>query len=89
MEGIIKYKADMLGIPVRSVFAAYSSQICIHCGEDVIREPRELATCKVCGQAEHADSAAAVNIARRALYKKSKWAKKEGIEVFIGHSVMV
>lgn len=78
LEGYLRYKCVLAGVPFYgTVFAAKTSQICIHCGEIVERNDRAV-TCHHCGQVEHSDDAAAVNIARRALYRKKEWEKKGG-----------
>lgn len=81
LEHILNYKAKLLGVPVRNVFAAYSSIICHRCGADLERDDRKV-TCSECGYAGHSDDNAAVNIARRALYKKKDWEKHGGYRAF-------
>lgn len=73
MEGFLGYKAKLRGVPIYgNVFAAYSSQICIRCGEIAERDDRIL-TCHYCGAIEHSDETGGVNIARRAMYRKKTW----------------
>jgi len=80
-DNILEYKCKMLGVPFRHVFAAYSSMICHECGELVERDDRKV-TCTHCGYVGHSDDSAAVNIARRALYKKAAWEGKGGYRAF-------
>lgn len=83
MDKILTYKCNLAGVPFRGgVFAAYTSQICIHCGELCDRPERGTVICPHCGKSEHADEAAAVNIARRTLYRKKDWEKKGGYRAF-------
>ena len=72
LDKILQYKCRLAGVPFRSVFAAYSSMICHRCGALMERDDR-LVTCE-CGYQGHSDDNAAVNIARRALYRKKDWA---------------
>lgn len=72
LENFLRYKGKLRGVPVRNVFAAYSSQICHVCGGDMLRNDREV-VCMECDYRGHSDDNAAVNIARRALYKKANW----------------
>lgn len=82
LEFILAYKCRLAGVPfLGGVFAAKTSQICIHCGEIVERDNRVL-TCHFCGAVEHSDDAAAVNIARRAMYRKKDWEKRGGYREF-------
>lgn len=82
LEFILAYKCRLTGVPfLGGVFAAKTSQICIHCGEIVERNDRVL-TCRFCGAVEHSDDAAAVNIARRAMYRKKDWEKRGGYREF-------
>lgn len=76
LEGYLRYKAVLAGVPIYgNVFAAKTSLICIHCGGDIIEHKRIglPVICSECGKSEHADEAAGVNIARRALYRKREW----------------
>lgn len=85
LEKIIRYKAKLDGVPVYgNIFAAKTSQICIHCGEDVIEHKRDGSpvVCGTCDRAEHADAAAGINIARRPMYRKKEWQKKGGYRGF-------
>jgi len=72
LDRILEYKCKLAGVPFRRVFAAYSSVICHRCGADMDRDDRSV-TCGACGYAGHSDDNAAVNIARRALYRKADW----------------
>lgn len=80
LDRYFEYKCKMLGVPFRHVFAAYSSMICHVCGEMMDRDNRAV-TCQ-CGYAGHSDDNAAVNIARRALYKKKQWQDRGGYKAF-------
>jgi putative transposase len=73
LDHILEYKCKLAGVPFRRVFAAYSSMICHHCGGDMTRDDR-LVTCRECGYVGHSDDNAAVNIARRVMYRKADWA---------------
>ena len=82
---ILDYKARQAGLlPPREVFAAYSSLICSRCGEDGTRgDPdRETFHCGHCGAIMDADENAAVNIARRVLYRKAGWERRGGYRAF-------
>jgi putative transposase len=81
LDKFTDYKRKLEGVPFRHVFAAYSSLICHRCGGDVIRNDR-LITCTECGYVGHSDINAAINIARRALYRKSDWEGKGGYREF-------
>jgi putative transposase len=72
LDRILDYKCELAGVPFRRVFAAYSSVICHRCGEDLERDDRRV-ECASCGYVGHSDDNAAVNIARRALYRKADW----------------
>lgn len=73
-DHILAYKCKFEGVPFRRVFAAYSSIICPACGENMYRsQDRQHVSCPACGYEGHADQSAAVNIARRALYRKADW----------------
>jgi len=70
---ILDYKLTQAGLPrPKEVFAAFSSKICSKCGEEGQRE-RESSHCPACGVELDADENAAVNIARRPLYRKTDW----------------
>lgn len=50
MDKFMGYKCKLMGVPFRSVFAAYSSVICHKCGEDMARDDRVVScTVWVCG----------------------------------------
>jgi putative transposase len=72
LDHILEYKCKLAGVPFRRVFAAYSSMICHCCGGDMERDDR-VVTCCECGYIGHSDDNAAVNIARRAMYRKADW----------------
>ena len=85
LKRILDYKLLQGGLlPPREVFAAYSSVICSRCGEDGTRgDPdREHFHCEHCGAIMDADENAAVNIARRVLYRKAKWERRGGYRAF-------
>jgi len=71
-DRILEYKCALVSVPFRRVFAAYSSVICHVCGENLERDNREI-NCPYCGYEGHSDDNAAVNIARRAMYRKADW----------------
>ncbi len=81
----LSYKLPLAGLPPpRTVFAAYSSVICSRCGADGTRDAdnREVFRCPACGTIMDADENAAVNIARRILYRKSEWETRGGYRAF-------
>ena len=86
MYKFLEYKCKMRGVPLwkGGIWAAYSSQICIVCGELNRGRKRDGSAfvCPECGATYHSDEGAAVNIARRALYKKKAWEKKGGYMAF-------
>lgn len=77
LHWMLEYKAKLAGVPIRKggVWAAYTSKICIKCGQinDNRKRDRSLFVCPFCNAEYHSDEGAGVNIARRALYKKSEW----------------
>lgn len=82
LHGFVAHKCLLAGVPFKKdgVWPAWTSKLCIYCGEEVERDDR-LVMCRHCGRQEHSDEAAAVNIARRAMYRKSDWggtSKKPG-----------
>ncbi len=82
---ILNYKLLQAGLlPPKAVFAANSSIICSICGKDGIRgDPdREQFHCPHCRVKMDADENAAVNIARRALYRKKEWENRGGYRAF-------
>jgi len=81
LDRILEYKCRLAGVPYRSVFAAYSSMICPRCGEMMNRDNRHV-ECNDCGYEGHSDDSAAVNIARRALYRKNDWKENGGYKAF-------
>lgn len=90
VASFLEYKAAAKGVPIYKrrnesgkyapgVWAAYTSMLCIRCGEKVERSRDRLTvTCLSCGKVEHADEAAGVNIARRALYRAKDWGGSRG-----------
>lgn len=86
MYKLLEYKCKMRGIPLwkNGIWAAYSSQICIICGELNRGRKRDGSSfvCPKCGATYHSDEGAGVNIARRVLYKKKVWEKKGGYMAF-------
>ena len=95
MYKFLEYKAKLRGVPIFTwfnpkteerkpgVFAAYTSQICIWCGEiNKGREHGKPFVCPSCGATYHSDEGAGVNIARRAMYKKRDWEKRGGYLAF-------
>jgi IS605 OrfB family transposase len=79
---ILDYKLQLAGLgPPKEVFSAWSSKLCSCCGEMGKREGEDFC-CSQCGMQGDADENAAVNIARRALYRKSKWENKGGYQAF-------
>jgi len=75
---MFEYKCKLAGVPFKKegVWAAYTSKLCINCGELAERSKRDGETpvvCHHCGFVGHADECAAVNIARRAMYRKADW----------------
>jgi len=81
LDNMLCYKCKIAGIPYRTTFAAYSSQICHKCGELLRRDNRRV-ECLHCGYVGHSDDNAAVNIARRALYHKAEWKDRGGYRGF-------
>lgn len=86
MYKFLEYKCKMRGIPLwkNGIWAAYSSQICIVCGELNRGRKRDGSAfvCPECRAIYHSDEGAGVNIARRAMYKKKAWEKKGGYMTF-------
>ena len=66
LQQMIEYKADRLGIKVRYVNPAYTSQTCSRCGniDKENRQTQETFVCTKCGFKLNADHNAAINIAR-------------------------
>ncbi len=86
MYKFLEYKCKLRGIPLwkNGIWAAYSSQICIACGELNRGRKRDKSAfvCPGCGATYHSDEGAGVNIARRTMYKKKTWEKKGGYMAF-------
>jgi putative transposase len=72
LEQHIRYKAKRAGVPVLTVDARYTSQMCPRCGhtERANRPARDHFCCRWCGLAGSADVVAAVNVRNRA---RSAW----------------
>ncbi|MGW6937046.1 RNA-guided endonuclease InsQ/TnpB family protein [Lentzea sp. NPDC054927] len=68
LEQHIRYKAKRAGVPVLTVDARYTSQMCPRCGhtERANRPARDNFYCRRCGLAGPADVVAAVNVRNRA-----------------------
>ncbi|MCK4960807.1 MAG: transposase, partial [Planctomycetes bacterium] len=86
MYKFLEYKCRLAGVPLwrGGIWAAYSSQICIYCGElnkDRRRDGSPF-MCPSCGAVYHSDEGAGVNIARRVLYRKVDWEGKGGYRAF-------
>jgi len=81
----LTYKALFAGLPKPLyVFAQFSSQICCVCGGEGERDPdnRESFACPECETVCDADINAAINIARRAMYRKRAWEQRGGYRAF-------
>jgi putative transposase len=66
LDGFIRYKARLAGVPVVEVNPAYTSQECSRCGH--IHKPNgKLFSCPACGHEDHRDSNASFVIAKRGL----------------------
>jgi hypothetical protein len=71
--GILEYKLKLAGLLKQDkVFAAYTSQICSKCG-NIGKRDKKFFHCDNCGAEFDADKNAAINIARRGLYKPADW----------------
>lgn len=86
MHKILEYKCKLAGVPIwkGGIWAAYSSQVCIYCGELNPERKRDRSpfTCPACGAIYHSDEGAGVNIARRVLYRKEDWKDQGGYMAF-------
>jgi len=85
LKRILDYKLPQAGLlPLREVFAAYSSVICSRCGEEGSRQDpdRHHFHCGHCSAIMDGDENAAVNIARRAVYQRAKWERRGGYRAF-------
>ncbi len=86
MYDMLAYKCRLAGVPLwkNGIWAAYSSQLCIMCGGLNTNRKRDGSpfACPYCGATYHSDEGAAVNIARRALYRKADWEDKGGYRAF-------
>jgi IS605 OrfB family transposase len=69
----IEYKADLAGVAVVEVPAAYTSQRCHQCGHTARenRESQAVFSCKACAWTGNADTNAAINVHEEAL---TRWA---------------
>ncbi|WP_351236568.1 transposase [Streptomyces sp. NPDC002133] len=77
LEEHIRYKARRAGVPVISVDARYTSQMCPRCGHTARnnRPVRDTFSCRRCGLAGPADHVAGVNVRNRA---RSAWVLVNG-----------
>ncbi|MFC5800996.1 RNA-guided endonuclease InsQ/TnpB family protein [Streptomyces formicae] len=77
LEEHIRYKARRAGVPVISVDAHYTSQMCPRCGHTARhnRPTRDTFCCRRCGLAGPADHVAGVNVRNRA---RSAWVLVNG-----------
>ncbi|MFD7447098.1 RNA-guided endonuclease InsQ/TnpB family protein [Streptomyces sp. NPDC059909] len=77
LEEHIRYKARRAGVPVISVDAHYTSQMCPRCGHTARhnRPTRDTFSCRRCGLAGPADHVAGVNVRNRA---RSAWVLVNG-----------
>ena len=66
LQNMVEYKADRIGIKVRYVNPAYTSQTCSRCGhvDKENRQTQEKFICTNCGFELNADHNASINIAR-------------------------
>lgn len=69
LQGFLKYKAQLHGVPFVVVNAAYTSQTCSACGhcDEANRRSQADFVCTACGWSANADWNAAQNIAARAV----------------------
>ena len=86
LEFILGYKAKLAGVPIRTgMWRAGANNFCIHCGHkceaDKETHYREV-QCTMCYAREDRRVTACVNIARRVLYRRSKWEDKGGYEAW-------
>jgi putative transposase len=81
MQQVLEYKAQLAGIQTDMVSTHWTRQTCPRCGfistENKIKIEEESGrhvayfSCRECGYQDDADAVAAINIARRAVYKRS------------------
>ena len=66
LQSMVEYKADRIGIKVRYVNPAYTSQTCSKCGniDKENRQTQEKFICTKCGFELNADHNASINIAK-------------------------
>ena len=66
LQSMVEYKADRVGIKVRHINPAYTSQTCSKCGhiDKENRQTQEKFKCTKCGLELNADHNASINIAR-------------------------
>ena len=76
LQTMIEQKAKAVGIQVLYIDPAYTSQTCIHCQNCEKGQRKGIHfKCAACGEKEHADYGASVNIARKADGKEKRAGK--------------
>ena len=83
---ILQYKCKLHGIPLRTeVFGAKLSKLCTACGSEAETPKRGndgyFTVCR-CGAVRPVSETKAINVARRAIYRKAAWDKKGGYIAF-------